>query len=346
MVRCTGLGNPVAPPVANVARGGDPVPPDALCCRAPGRGTSLCCSPPPPHDVSPPPPLAHGCCTASNHSGLLQRMRCALHAWPADMQRCGKAIVRPPRCPVSLKISPQIKSNQIPPGPPRTLPPRSPSCSPLQGVRCEPPSPSPGPSEENASYTPHDLLERVQRNPRDVGRLRVFMTTCGGLRLDPTKVPRFITYRLCEASRRPLARGQPALCRSMARWLAVPRVRAAPLPGRGPCHPVARPPIGRLPSARACRGAQPHRVVGARPLGSARSRQLAYTAGPTVRRRAVVIDASAFLRTVGASGKVVAGNLDKSPGPRRGGWLPKAPAPRARWQGSGPRTSRATQQPS
>ena len=49
---------------------------------------------------------------------------------------------------------------------------------------------------------------------------------------------------------------------------------------------------------------------------------------PTVRRRAVTADASAFLRTPGASVKIVARDLDNAQGPRGGGWLSKAPSPK------------------
>ena len=46
---------------------------------------------------------------------------------------------------------------------------------------------------------------------------------------------------------------------------------------------------------------------------------------PTDRRGAVVGDASAFLRTAGASVKIVAENVvNKAQGTRGGGWLPKA----------------------
>ena len=49
---------------------------------------------------------------------------------------------------------------------------------------------------------------------------------------------------------------------------------------------------------------------------------------PAARRRTVVGDVVAFLRTVGASIKVVAGDLNKAPGPRGGGWLSKALGPK------------------
>ena len=63
---------------------------------------------------------------------------CALHAWPADMQSRRDSHRAPPGRPVSLKIGPQIKSNQIPPPPP----PRPSSRPP---PNCPPP-PSPPPS--------------------------------------------------------------------------------------------------------------------------------------------------------------------------------------------------------
>ena len=49
---------------------------------------------------------------------------------------------------------------------------------------------------------------------------------------------------------------------------------------------------------------------------------------PAARRRTAVGDASAFQRTVGASIKVVAGDLNKSPGLRKGGWLSWALGPK------------------
>ena len=54
----------------------------------------------------------------------------------------------------------------------------------LQGTRCEPPTPQPGPPDEYASYVlrlPHDPLEHLQRSPPDMGRLRVVTAKCGGL---------------------------------------------------------------------------------------------------------------------------------------------------------------------
>ena len=45
---------------------------------------------------------------------------------------------------------------------------------------------------------------------------------------------------------------------------------------------------------------------------------------PPARRQAVVGDSSAFLCTVGGSVKVVAGDLNRPLGPRRGGWLSEA----------------------
>ena len=46
------------------------------------------------------------------------------------------------------------------------------------------------------------------------------------------------------------------------------------------------------------------------------------------RRRTVVGDASAFLRSLGISVKVVAGDLSKAQGPRGGPWLSKALSPK------------------
>ena len=70
----------------------------------------------------------------------------------------------------------------------------------LQGTRCEPPPPEPGPPEEYASYAlrvPHDPLEHLQRSPPDVGQLLVVAANCGGLGSDPGKVPRLIAYLAC-----------------------------------------------------------------------------------------------------------------------------------------------------
>ena len=49
---------------------------------------------------------------------------------------------------------------------------------------------------------------------------------------------------------------------------------------------------------------------------------------PPAGRRAVVGDASAFLRTAGAIVKMVAGDLRKAPSPQGGGWLSKALGPK------------------
>ena len=49
---------------------------------------------------------------------------------------------------------------------------------------------------------------------------------------------------------------------------------------------------------------------------------------PAACRRAVVSSASAFLHAAGASVKVVAGDLNKAPGPQGGGWLSKALGPK------------------
>ena len=122
----------------------------------------------------------------------------------------------------------------------------------LQGARCEPPSPSPGPREEYASYAlclPHDPLEHLQRSPPDVGRLRVVRANCGGLGPDTQKVPRLIAYlAYAEPDVAHLREAGPHFA---AVWLAgLPYlVCGAPLPGRGPGHPSTHPPAGRLPGA-------------------------------------------------------------------------------------------------
>ena len=100
----------------------------------------------------------------------------------------------------------------------------------VQGTRCEPPPPEPGPLDEYASFVlrlPHDPLEHLHRSPPDMGRLRVVTANCGGLGSDPRKVPRLMTHTwpvrgptspTCR--RRALSsppRGWPA-CRTACAW--------------------------------------------------------------------------------------------------------------------------------
>ena len=74
---------------------------------------------------------------------------CAQHAWPADMQSRRDSHRAPPRRPVSLKIGPQIKSNQTPSTPS--------ACTPLaQALPC----PSTGPRLTVVSLTFRVLAQR------------------------------------------------------------------------------------------------------------------------------------------------------------------------------------------
>ena len=89
------------PPCPRGAAGasGGPAPPPPACTHCPP-------FPPPSlpeawREACPPPP------------GPWTRTGCAPHAWPADMQSRQDSHRAPPRRPVSLKIGPQIKSNQI-----------------------------------------------------------------------------------------------------------------------------------------------------------------------------------------------------------------------------------------
>ena len=65
-------------------------------------------------------PLPHGPPRSAGAAGS------ALHAWPADMQSRRDSHRAPPRRPMSLKIGPQIKSNQIESNQLSTLPDRPP----------------------------------------------------------------------------------------------------------------------------------------------------------------------------------------------------------------------------
>ena len=70
----------------------------------------------------------------------------------------------------------------------------------LQGIRCQLPSPNPGPSEEYASYAqrlPHNHWSTCGAAPPNMGRLRVITANCGDLGSDPRKVPRFMAYLVC-----------------------------------------------------------------------------------------------------------------------------------------------------
>ena len=86
-----------------------PPPPPHACDLPPSRMRASPSPLPPPHPTRgtatglPPPPPPRPAVAA----------RCALHAWPADMQSRRDSHRAPPRRPVSLRIGPQIKSNQI-----------------------------------------------------------------------------------------------------------------------------------------------------------------------------------------------------------------------------------------
>ena len=67
--------------------------------------------PPPSRSDAPPPCPGHG--GAATPPGPRARTGHALHAWPANMQGRRDSHRAPPKRPVSLKIGPQIKSNQI-----------------------------------------------------------------------------------------------------------------------------------------------------------------------------------------------------------------------------------------
>ena len=112
------------------AQGGGHAPHSLLPCMGPRRGLRnapppLPPLPPPQHDARvslPPPPSStnprHGDRPAPPPPRPADAAGCALHAWQADMQSRRDSHRAPPRRPVSLKIGPQIKSNQ----PPHTAP--------------------------------------------------------------------------------------------------------------------------------------------------------------------------------------------------------------------------------
>ena len=129
-----------------------------------------------------------------------------------------------------------------------TTPPGAVPIGRLQGVRCTPPSPSLGPSEEYASYAerqPHNPLEHLRRRPRTSGASASSLPSAGawGRTLEgpaPHRVPRQRGAR----HRSPIG-GRSAFCRRVARrpTPAVPPVCGAPLLGGGGARrPVARPP--------------------------------------------------------------------------------------------------------
>ena len=114
----------------------------------------------------------------------------------------------------------------------------------------------------------------------------------------------------------------------MAGRATVLCVHGAPLPGRGPGYPGAFRLLG---GSQVREHAQEHslyvRVEPARVTVLTTVNLHLPPALPSARRRTVVGDGSAFVRTAGASVKVVASDLNKAPGPRGGGWLSKALGP-------------------
>ena len=148
----------------------------------------------------------------------------------------------------------------------------------------------------------------------------------GGLASDPRKVPRLIAYPACAEP--DIAHLQEAGTHFAAAWLAgLPyRVYVGPLFPRGGLVTVVH---ARVPSGSQVREhAQEHSLSVC--VEQNRGAVLAAVnmhlppALPAARRRAVVGDASAFLRRAGASVKIVAGDLNKVAGPRGVGWLSKA----------------------
>ena len=88
----------------------------------------------PPHRVTPPPPCpGHGgAACPPPPPGPRAWTGSASHAWPADMQSGRDSHRAPPRRPVSLKIGPQIKSNQIKSN--RGLGGNNANCTPLRSM--------------------------------------------------------------------------------------------------------------------------------------------------------------------------------------------------------------------
>ena len=69
--------------------------------------------PPPPSRMRVPPPLLTQPVAQRQACPPARGRGCALHAWPADMQSHRDSHQAPPKRPVSLKVGPQITSNQI-----------------------------------------------------------------------------------------------------------------------------------------------------------------------------------------------------------------------------------------
>ena len=119
---------------------------------------------------------------------------CAQHAWPADMQSHRDSHRAPPRRPVSLKIGPQIKSNQInsPKLPPLPSPPLPPLPPPPHLRNCPPYPPPPSPrclpplTSETAPPTPPSLTPKVKGGRlraiwrKNTWTLRIFRLRCSG----------------------------------------------------------------------------------------------------------------------------------------------------------------------
>ena len=118
---------PTSPASGGTWQAGAPTPPQGGGSKHPprgpeatGRGQTAVARRPSPPPSRPPPPSPHPPprptrgTTASLPPPPAAAARCALHAWPADMQSCRDSHRAPPGRPVSLKIGPQIKSTPSP----------------------------------------------------------------------------------------------------------------------------------------------------------------------------------------------------------------------------------------
>ena len=163
-----------------------------------------------------------------------------------------------------------------------------------------------------------------------MSRLCVVIAHCSGLGLDPRKVPLLIAY--LAYAEHDVAHLQEAGLQFAASWLArLPyRVCVGPIFRGGGGVTLVHTHL--LSWSQVREHAQKHSLcVCAEP---ARGAVLGAVnmhlppALPAALRQAIVGDASAFLRTAGASGKIVAGDPNNAQGPRGGGWLSKALGPK------------------
>ena len=190
----------------------------------------------------------------------------------------------------------------------------------LQRNRCEPPPLDPGLPEEYAWYAlrlPHDPLEHLQCSPPHVGTLGVITANCGGLGEDHRKVPRLIAYLACAEP--DIARLQEAGTHFAAAWLAGLPYRACVGPLFQGGGLVTRMHTRLLNGSQVATWPKSTASVCVEPATGAVLAAVDMhlpPALPTAQRRAVVGDASAFLRTAGASVQIVAGDLSKAQGPR------------------------------